>query len=70
MATPILIEVFLSSPGDVNSERGKVRAVAEEINHDPMYKDKVKLEIIAWDDPHADVVMPVTLTPQQAIDSA
>ena len=68
MATPILIEVFLSSPGDVNAERGKVRAVAEEINHDPMYKDKVKLEVIAWDDPHADVVMPVTLTPQQAID--
>lgn len=68
MADPILIEVFLSSPGDVNPERGKVRAVAEEINHDPMYKDKVKLEVIAWDDPHSDVVMPVTLTPQQAID--
>jgi hypothetical protein len=68
MADRIHIDIFLSSPGDVNAERGKVRAVADAINHDPMYKDKIEIEVIAWDDPHADVVMPVTLTPQQAID--
>lgn len=68
MADRIHIDIFLSSPGDVNAERGKVRTVADAINHDPMYKDKVEIEVVAWDDPHADVVMPVTLTPQQAID--
>ncbi|MBL8157082.1 MAG: ATP-binding protein, partial [Anaerolineae bacterium] len=68
MTDKIALRLFLSSPGDVNAERGKVRAMVEEINHDPMYKDKLEVEVIAWDDPHSDVVMPVTLTPQQAID--
>lgn len=63
----MLIRVFLSSPGDVNAERGKVRAVVEDINRDPMYKSKVQVEVVAWDDLHSDVIMPVTLTPQQAI---
>jgi len=68
MPMPIPLRLFLSSPSDVNAERGKVRTVVNEINHDPMYKDKVIIEVIAWDDPHSDVNMPVTLTPQQAID--
>ncbi len=69
MAEQITLRLFLSSPGDVSAERGKVRAVIDEINHDPMYRDKLQVEVIAWDDPYSDVVMPVTLTPQQAIDA-
>ncbi len=50
MKTVPQIRVFLSSPGDVNAERGKVRAVVDDINHDPMYKDKLQVEVVAWDD--------------------
>ncbi len=67
MPKPIPIRVFLSSPGDVNAERGKVRAILDDLKHDPQYKDKMDIEIVAWDDPHSDVLMPVTLTPQEAI---
>jgi formylglycine-generating enzyme required for sulfatase activity len=67
MTKPLPIRVFLSSPGDVNAERGKARAILDELKHDLLYKNKMDIEIFAWDDPHSDVLMPVTLTPQEAI---
>ena len=62
------IRIFLSSPGDVNAERLQIRRIIEGLQHDPLYKAQMQIEIVAWDDPHSDVLMPVTLTPQQAID--
>lgn len=67
MPKRVPIRVFLSSPGDVNAERGKAVAILDDLTHDPQYKDKMDIEIVAWDDPHSDVLMPVTLTPQEAI---
>lgn len=67
MPERVLIRVFLSSPGDVNAERGKVRAILDDLKHDPQYKNKMDIEVVAWDDPHSDVLIPVTLTPQEAI---
>lgn len=67
MSERVRIRVFLSSPGDVSAECGKVRAILDDLKHDPQYKDKMDIEIVAWDDPHSDVLMPVTLTPQEAI---
>lgn len=62
------IRLFLSSPGDVSAERLITRRIIESLQHDPLYKAQMEIEVVAWDDPHADVLMPVTLTPQAAID--
>jgi len=63
------IYVFLSSPGDVSHERRTIRAIIDELNKDPAYREKMTIEVVAWDDPDADVVMPATSDPQAAIDA-
>ncbi|MBK8025142.1 MAG: hypothetical protein IPK19_28005 [Chloroflexi bacterium] len=63
------IRVFLSSPSDVSHERGKVRDILGELRKDPLYREMMEIEIIAWDDPDADVLMPATSDPQAAIDA-
>ncbi len=63
------IRIFVSSPGDVSHERRTIRTIVEELNKDPAYREKMNIEIVAWDDPDADVVMPATIDPQAAIDA-
>lgn len=63
------IRVFLSSPGDVNAERRKLREIIEDLKQDPAYREKMTIEIVAWDDPASDVLMPATSDPQGAIDA-
>lgn len=69
MSDKPLIRVFLSSPGDVNAERRKLRAIIEELKKDPAYREKMDIEVVAWDDPDTDVLMPATSDPQAAIDA-
>jgi very-short-patch-repair endonuclease len=63
------IRIFLSSPGDVSAERRKLREIIEELKKDPLYTAQMEIEIVAWDDPDADVLMPATSDPQASIDA-
>ena len=62
------LRIFLSSPGDVAAERKIAREILESLKDDPFIKDKAVIEVIAWEAAGARVLMPVSLTPQQAID--
>ncbi len=61
------VRVFLASPGDVAEERGLARAVIDRLRHEFRYKDRIKFETVAWDQPYAAVSQEATLTPQAAI---
>lgn len=63
-----LLRVFISSPGDVSSERRVVLDAIEQIAHDPLLRTRVTCEGIAWDKPGEDVLMQATFTPQEAVD--
>ncbi len=67
MSDPRHIRIFLSSPGDVNEERALTRKVIDELHLEPLLRDKVSLQCIAWDDLSARTPMLATLTPQEAI---
>jgi len=62
------LSIFLSSPGDVATERKIAREILDSLKDDPFIKDKATIEVIAWEAPASRVLMPVSLTPQQAID--
>ena len=59
--------IFLASPGDVRDERALARAVIEQIRLERAFRERVNLEIIAWDQPGVAVAMEASLTPQEAI---
>ena len=59
--------IFLASPGDVRDERELARAVIEQIRLERAFRERVNLEIIAWDQPGVAVAMEAGLTPQEAI---
>lgn len=64
----LTIRVFLSSPGDVAAERKIAREILTGLNDNPFVRDKVTVEVLAWEAPGSRVLMPVSLTPQEAID--
>ena len=64
--SPLLIRFFLSSPGDVAVERQLAREVLDELNHDPFIKPQARIEVVAWE--VGRTLMPISLTPQEAID--
>jgi hypothetical protein len=64
---PIVFRIFLASPGDVRDERELARAVIDQIRLERSFRDRVNLEIIAWDQPGVEVAMEAGLTPQEAI---
>jgi hypothetical protein len=49
--------VFLSSPGDVATQRELVRATIAALNDDPLLAERGRVEVVAWDTPGADVPM-------------
>ena len=64
----IHLRIFLSSPGDVADERTFAQQVIEqELPKDPFLREKITCEVVRWDDPNAQVTMPATLTPQEAV---
>jgi hypothetical protein len=62
------LRIFVSSPGDVADERTFARQVIDqELERDPLLRDRITSEAMLWDDPLAPVTMPATLTPQEAV---
>ncbi len=48
MHTVPRIRIFLSSPGDVADERRAVRLVIERLRTDPLLRERVDLQVVAW----------------------
>src|SRR5512132_2455130 len=66
-----LVRIFLSSPGDVAEERTLARQfIDSELPKFPHFREKVKFELIAWDDPAARIPMLATETPQESVNAA
>ncbi len=61
------IRVFLSSPGDVSDERRLAMKAIRRLQNDPIYKERVTLEVVAWDKPDDSTPMLASMTPQEAI---
>ena len=61
------LHIFLSSPGDVSRERQLAREVIDRIQSERAYRDRLKLEVVAWDKPGAGTAMPAHMEPQEAI---
>lgn len=64
---PVGYRIFLASPGDVQEERELARAVIDQIRLERAFRNRLNLEIIAWDQPGVAVAMDANLTPQEAI---
>ncbi|MFN8531603.1 MAG: HEAT repeat domain-containing protein [Anaerolineae bacterium] len=62
-----LIQVFVSSPGDVADERALCHEVISGLMRDPSIRQSVYLEPIAWDRPGSGATMLASLSPQDAI---
>ena len=62
------LHLFLSSPGDVTDERAPAREVIERLQSERAHRDRLRLEIVAWDKPGAGTAMPAHLEPQAALD--
>jgi hypothetical protein len=62
-----LIRIFLSSPTDMKKEREFVIDYIEKLRQSPLFRNKVAIDIIAWENPKYSTVMPANLTPQEAI---
>ena len=61
------LHIFLSSPGDVSRERQLAREVIDRIQSERAYRNRLKLEVVAWDKSGACTRMPAHLEPQEAI---
>ena len=63
-----LVRIFLSSPGDVAEERLLARQLIDsELPKRPHFRERVRLELVAWDDPAARIPMLATETPQASV---
>ena len=66
-----LVRIFLSSPGDVAEERTLARQLIDaELPKLPSLRGRLALELIAWDDPAAQIPMLATETPQESVNAA
>ena len=65
---PLHLRLFLSSPGDVTDERALAREVIERLESERAHRERLCLEIVAWDKPGASTAMPAHLEPQEALD--
>lgn len=59
--------IFLASPGDVPLERKLAREAITHISSERRFRGRINIEIIAWDQPGAEVAMEAGMTPQEAI---
>ena len=65
---PLVLRVFLSSPGDANQERELARKLLkDELPYRPILNGRVMFEAVSWDDPAAPAAMTANLTPQEAV---
>lgn len=66
-SSPRHFRIFLSSPGDVANERLLALQVIDQLPFDPVLRDRVTLESVAWDKPGEDTPLLANMTPQDAI---
>jgi hypothetical protein len=66
-ASPVLLRVFLSSPGDVAEERAIVRELAQRLPREPLLRGKVTVDLVAWDDPDAPPPLAANENPQWSV---
>src|SRR5271165_3938832 len=64
---PLHLCVFVSSPGDVTDERALAKGVIDRLERERAHRNKLRLEIVAWDVPGAATAMPAHLEPQEAL---
>ena len=62
------LPIFLSYFSGMSRERQLAREVIDRVESERAYRDRLKLEVVAWDKPGAGTAMPVQLEPQEAID--
>jgi len=65
-AAPLYLRIFLASPGDVGEERQIARDVIERLPKDPLLRDRIAVDMVAWDGAGG-AAMDAALTPQAAI---
>lgn len=63
----LTIKVFLSSPGDVAEERRLAVETMRALEDGPLLRDRVNLQVIAWDDPVASAPLDARETPQASV---
>ncbi|MDO9313423.1 MAG: hypothetical protein Q7T97_02625 [Burkholderiaceae bacterium] len=63
----LTIKVFLSSPGDVADERRLAVETMRSLEDSPLLRDRVNLQIVAWDDPAASAPLDARETPQASV---
>ena len=63
----LTIRVFLSSPGDVAEERRLAVETMRALEDSPLLRDRVNLQVIAWDDPVASAPLDARETPQASV---
>ncbi len=61
------ISIFLSSPGYILQERQIAVKVINRLTSSPLLRDKIKLEIISWDQPGTSIPLLASISPQEAI---
>lgn len=65
----LIQKIFIASPGDVCDERNLAKQVIDRIRGERLFRGKVDLQVIAWDQPGVEIPMDVAMTPQKAIES-
>jgi len=65
--TPLILRIFLGSPGDVLDERILAMQTLNQLPYDPLLFGRVFIQIVAWDNPRGGLPMQANLTPQDAI---
>ena len=61
------LRIFLSSPGDVINERVAARKILNDLPHGHLLKNRVTIDVIAWDDEAAPTPMDAATTPQVSV---
>ena len=61
------VRIFLSSPGDVATERAKLRDLLLGLARGPFVRGRVHIDVVSWDDPQAPAQMDARFTPQLSL---
>ncbi len=61
------VRVFLASPSDVADERALALKVFDKLAYDPLLRERLRVEAVAWDKPATGTPLLATMTPQEAI---
>ena len=65
--TPLHLNVFICSPGDVTEERRIALEVLERLPRRPAFANRVTITPVAWDDPEAPVPLTAGRSPQDDV---